>query len=296
MTKFLQSVLVLLAICGVHFQARSQTEPLVAKWVKEDIDGVRSILELLPFEKQNINVVKAKLSKDWQVEETDLGFGATYLELGKGRGYSKDYVNALIYEGRVVQYEAGVESYSSEWAQIKDRVIDRWKKGRGPLAVEEEHALVFRRALEPVLAEYRTRVSAGLGPLTDADVPKELIKSYATLTSPMNNSTISGTDQDDDIRALMQAKRADLLKNVLRGYNPGARVLAAVALLELEKVGTSLTASERDTIGVVLDLDISLHACVFDMCSDSTAREALQWFDSGLAWPRPRIAKAKKTH
>lgn len=296
MTKLLHSIFVLVAICGVHFKARSQTEPLVAKWVKEDIDGVSSILELLPFEKQNIRGVKSRLTKDWHVEETDLGFGATYLELGKGRGYSKDYLNALIYEGRVVQYEAGVESHPHEWPRIKDRVIERWKKGQGPSAIEEEHGLVFRKAFDPVLAEYHARVAAGLGPLTIADVPTELLKSYATLTSPMNNSTISGTDQDDDIRALTQAKRADLLKNVLRGYNPGGRVLAAVALLELEKAGTHLTPSERNTIGVVLDLDISLHACVFDMCSDPTAREALRWFDSGLAWPRPRIVKAKKNH
>jgi len=110
----------------------------------------------------------------------------------------------------------------------------------------------------------------------------------------MENSTLSGTQQDEDISALVNSNRIDLLENVLRAYNPGARVMTALALLQLQKSGTLLSSNMRQSIEKVLNLNIELHACVFDMCSNPTAREALRWFDSGLAFPKPKASSDKR--
>lgn len=278
----------LIFVCAAHVSTMAQAEPLVSEWVNDDIKGVLSVVQLIPFEKQNLEKVKASLQKDWGVEETDLGFGAKYLELEKGQGYTKGYIYALIYDGRVAQYEAGIESHSEAWPRISQRINDKWKESNGPEVPMEEHGLAFRRTLANVLHDYRARVAVALGPLNDAEVPKELIKSYVTLTDPMENSTISGTHQNDEIQALLTSQRIDLLENVLRAYNPGARVLAALALLELEKSGRQLSSKTRLTANKVLHLRIGLHACFYDMCSTLTARELLQWFDSGLAFPKPK--------
>jgi len=141
----------LIFLCVAHISAIARAKPLVAEWVNEDIEGVSSIVELIPFEKQNIEGVKTRLRKDWHVEETNLGFGAKYLEIEKGRGYSKGYVHALIFNRRVAQYEPGIESYSHEWSRIRQRVIDRWKESKGPEVAEEEHGLAFRQMLDIVL-------------------------------------------------------------------------------------------------------------------------------------------------
>jgi hypothetical protein len=273
-------------ICTAHAAALAQAKPLVAEWVNEDLQGVSAVVQLLPFENQNIEKIKATLRKDWHVEETDLGFGAKYLDLAKGRGYSAGYVHALIFNGRVAQYEAGIESYSPEWPNIRQRVIDKWKENNGPEVSVEEHGISFRRRLATVLQEYKTKVAASLGQVKDTKVPSELMKSYASLTDPMNNSTLSGTGRDAEIDALLNSNRVDLLENVLRSYNPGARVLAALALLELEKLGTQLSSERRRVIDEVLNLKIELHACVYDMCNNLTATEALRWFGSGLAFPK----------
>ena len=198
------------------------------------------------------------------------------------------YVHALIFNGRVAQYEAGIESYSQECPSIRQRVIDKWKENHGPEVSVEEHGISFRRTLTSVLQEYKTKVSAILGQVKDANAPSELMKSYASLTDPMNNSTLSGTRQDDEIDALLNSNRVDSLENVLRAYNPGARVLAALALLELVKSGTQLSPEVRSVIVKALNLNIQLHACVFDMCNYVTAPEALRWFGFGLAFPKPK--------
>lgn len=109
----------------------------------------------------------------------------------------------------------------------------------------------------------------------------------------MENSTLSGTHPNEAIESLVNAQRVDLLENVLRGYNPGARVLASLALLELEKSGVQLSGRTHTAIDAVMNLNIELHACVYDMCSHVTAREAMRWFDSGLAWPRIRLPQKK---
>jgi len=291
--KQTEVILASLVCACVFSSALGQSKPLVTEWVNEDIHGVSAITELIPFEKQNIEGVKARLRKDWHVEEFNLGFGAKYLELEKGWGYSKGYVHALTYNDRVARYEAGIESYSEHWPQIKARIVSEWKRSKGPGASEEEHGLVFRQTLVNVLSEYQANVALTLGSQTPASVPPELKKSYRSLTDPMKNSTLSGTRGDEDIETLVKAKRIDLLENVLRAYNPGARVLAALALLELEKSGARPSSQTHAAIERVLNLNIDLHACVYDMCSYVTAQEALRWFDSGLAWPKIRLPQKK---
>lgn len=278
----------LILVCTAQVAALAQAKPLVTEWVNEDIQGVSAVVQLLPFENQNIEKVKVGLRKDWHVEETDLGLGAKYLELEKGQGYSMGYVHALIYNGRVAQYEAGIQSYSDEWPRIRQRISDEWRNRKGPEISAEEHGIVFRQTLASVLQEYKTKVAATLGEVKSTRVPPELATKYASLTDPMNNSTLSGTRRDDEIDALLNSSRVDLLENVLRAYNPGARVLAAFALLELEKSGTELSTETLRVIDKVLNLSIKLHACVFDMCNYLTAQEALRWFDSGLAFPKPK--------
>lgn len=94
MIKKSQFILVVTAVLLVYMSTLGQKTKLVKEWVHEDVEGVSSILRLIPFEQQDIEKVKARLRKDWHVEETNLGFGAKYLELEKGRGYSKGYVHA----------------------------------------------------------------------------------------------------------------------------------------------------------------------------------------------------------
>jgi hypothetical protein len=288
-----RSLLLISLLLFVQLSARGQEKKLVKEWVNKDVEGVSSIVRLIPFEHQNVERLKVQLKKNWHVEETDLGFKAKYLEIEKGWGYSKGYVHALIYDGRVARYEAGIESYSEEWPQIRDRVRGQWEAVQGPDVTEDEHGLVFKQTLKLVLTEYEAKVASTLGKMTNPYVTPELFKSYAVLIDPMENETLSGTHRNEGIEALANTKRIDLLENVLRGYNPGARVLAALTLLEQERSGVHLSPETHAAMDFVMNLNIDLHACVYDMCSSVTATEALKWFDSGLAWPRIRTPQKK---
>ena len=68
--------------------AQAQEKPLVAEWLNNDLKAVSAVLEPIPFEELNVGGVKARLSKDWSVEEADLGFGGKHLRLAKENGYT----------------------------------------------------------------------------------------------------------------------------------------------------------------------------------------------------------------
>lgn len=282
-------IIAILLVTASFSSVFGQSAPLVKEWVTKDLNGTAAIVRLVPFENQNIKALKVRLRKSWHVEEMDLGFGARYLELQKGQGYSMGYVYALTYNGRVALYEAGIESYSDEWPRIERQIKNRWLAAGGPRFITNEHGFSFKRSIDPVLAEYRAAVASDLGTMKPVEVPVEIAKNYSSLIDLMSNATLSGTHRNDDIEALVAARRLDLLENVLRGHNPGARVLAALALLELEESENGLSSATKETITKVLNLNIKLNACVFDMCSYVTAKQALKWFDSGKAFPQPEL-------
>ena len=98
-------VVILLIACSAVVTPQN-TEPLQAAWVKEDIDGIAMLLKFLPFENQTIPLVKARLKDTWSVEEADFGFGGKRLDLGKGNGYTKMFVEAFLFNGQVACFSA----------------------------------------------------------------------------------------------------------------------------------------------------------------------------------------------
>jgi hypothetical protein len=72
--------------------------------------------------------------------------------------------------------------------------------------------------------------------------------------------------------ALVKANRLDLIENVVRGYNPGGRVYAALALVAIEKQGSPLTDDTRATIEKIRQLDIMIDTCSGCIISHRTAK------------------------
>jgi hypothetical protein len=90
-------------------------------------------------------------------------------------------------------------------------------------------------------AEARDALRRELGELLPVEVPAELREAYELLLSPFETLDIGdncyegGEPPEGRVatRKLVAARRADLLRNVLRGPNPEARLYAARGLREL---------------------------------------------------------------
>ncbi len=166
-------------------------------------------------------------------------------------------------------YEISINK-PNEWPLIGKAIIKAWTSQNGPPFNEDEDKVFFQRQFAGILNLYYKAVAEQLGAMRSVRVPSELTDAYQYLTSPFNNSRVGNGSCGLDgpilrgkisIDLLVEAKRVDLIENVLRGYNPGGRVFAAIALLKMEQNGLHLESEITGTIEKVGALDIPISVC-----------------------------------
>ena len=254
---------------AIYAQSESE-EPLKLEWVKDDVGGVAVLLKLMPIENQNIEILKKRLKDDWSVDDDQLGFGAKRVSFSKGYGYSSVYVDVLTFKNKVAYYEIGVTGTRREWNQYREQIINAWKQNRGPEFTEKDYELVYQRNYDTVFESYYRAVADKLGAMRPVSVPADLKDAYDYLTSPLHNSYVGEgicglggpvLEGKTSIDSLINANRIDLIENVLRGYNPGGRIFAAIALLRMERQGLKLQAEVTATLNKVVNLDVPAATC-----------------------------------
>lgn len=246
------------------------------EWAQNDIGGVRFLVGLMPIENQSLAGLKAKFEKEapyrytsWCEEEV-LGFGARRVKLSMGLGYTTVYVDSLVFRNRVLHYDAGARVAAKVSPAHREMVLRIWNERVKSSVVEDNNydtALIYRKDFPDTWAAYYAEIRRHLGPMKLVEVPAVLKKSYLLLIDPFENSRISTRACDDGkpaIDALEDAKRVDLIENVLRGYNPGGRIYAAISLLRMERRGRRLSRATKTAIRKVVALDAETGTCIGD--------------------------------
>ena len=129
----------------------------------------------------------------------------------------------------------------------------------------------------------RDAMSAALGRVPETPPPGTLSTAFERLTSPLERLIVwKGSEGHgyEDMEALVQAKRYDLLRQVLRGPNPEGRAYAALAL----RYAGALDASDRRTVDALRRASPNI-AVIVEM-SDEWGTEGADRFFSDLRWPR----------
>jgi hypothetical protein len=144
---------------------------------------------------------------------------------------------------------------------------------------------VQQKTFPAVFQAYQQAVAAALGELKPVTVPAELRDGYEYLLSPLENSYVGkgGCGYGGEVPAgreamdaLLQAGRMDLIENVLRGYNPGGRVYAALALLEQQRRGVWLPPEVQETIRKLSVLKITITTCEGCLVSQQWAKSVFR--------------------
>jgi hypothetical protein len=265
--KILWFWFIVLFVCYTPSAVAQDPEPLNPEWLAKDFQSVELVSLLASPSALTVQGIRDILRVVGDSgDDEDLGFDATTFDIGKGNGYTRLYVEGLVFKGNIGFYKIGIETSSEHWSRIRERVIELWKHNRGPDFDETETGIVHVETNEAVLMGYRSAVSAALGKPKQAAVPDELKKSFYYLTSPLECTAIGPTDGDMAIDALVNANRVDLIENVLRGFSPSGRVYAAQALLRLSKKNeVVLSADIVSTIEKVRSLDLpitTVHGCI----------------------------------
>lgn len=150
-----------------------------------------------------------------------------------------------------------------------------WQEGGGPEYTCSENECFYEWKSDEVQAKHRKSIALQLGPQLDLDVPDSLKKYYEYLMSPFETMYISrggcgfalvdepfrSPSGRESIDALVKYKRLDMIVNVLRGPNPGARVYAVLALKRLRRDGIVLPPGTAATMSKVESLSVPVTMC-----------------------------------
>jgi hypothetical protein len=272
------SLFMFVIIC---FSQTKPLEPLNPAWADEDIRGVRFLMGLTPIENHSISSLKTHFdafkykNASWS-DESVLGFGGKRVKLSMGLGYTTIYIDYLLFNDRIVHYKMAADVSSEDWSRHGETVIRAWRDSGGPAFLLKDSKLSYDKDFPEVWKDYYGEIAKQLGPIESLDIPKDLANDYKLLTDPFENSEISMvacSDGKPAIDALEDAKRVDLIENVLRCYNPGGRIYAAVSLLRMQRKGRKLNSVTKLAIDKVVNSGASVTTC---------------WGDTGISGLRAR--------
>lgn len=280
----------LLLLCG-QISFAQKKEPLHADWLAMDIANLERILPQL---KQNEPLTVAALAKifaspgakqivGWPLNDRPLGFGAQTFVFAKSGGYTTLRVSGWVFNDTIGNYTIDLSTSSAGWPMIKSVLIDRWNSNGGPEFTEHKYGIYQKREFAHVLADYKKAVAAELGEMQPVTVPPHLKDAYDYLISigdsteigqhcGMGGSTPRGKEAID---AIVKARRVDLIVNILKGYNPGGRGYAMLALFGMMRKGLELSPDAQRAFDVVRALDLELTTCSGCIYTSETAQQIL---------------------
>ena len=280
----------LLLLCA-HVSVAQKKEPLHADWLASDLANLERILpqlkqnEPLSVEalEQIFKSVGAGQSFDWRGDRR-LGFGAQTFAFSKSSGYTSLRVTGWVFNNTIANYTIALSTSSESWPMIKSVLMDRWNRNGGPEFTEGKYGIHHDREFADVIADYKKAVADQLGEIQPVNVPAHLKDDYEFLISiggrvalgdggcGYAGSTPRGKEAID---AIVKANRVDLIINILKGYNPGGRAYAMLALFGMMRKGLELPPDVQRAFDVVRGLDLELTTCSGCIYTTETAQQIL---------------------
>ena len=269
-----------------------EDKPLNAKYVEDDLRGIKFLIGLCPIETHSIASLKklfeARTEDTSWFDEAILGFGAKRVTLKMGLGYTTIYIDFLVFQDQIVHYKIGADVDARDSKTHTDGIVRVWKDNGGPPLIQKGGELSYEKNFPELWKAYYREVSKQLGPMKPVEISDKLKPAYALLTNPFENSRISVVACDDGkpaIDDLEDANRIDLIENVLRGYNPGGRIYAAISLLRMQLKGRKLSVATKTAVKRVVNLNAEAGTCRGDMGqSGLSANDLVPEFVRSTEW------------
>jgi len=284
----------LLLLMG-HGAVAQKDKSVRADWLAKDVANIERILPQL---KQNEPLTVPALEQifdsprdnqifDWRGGDRRLGFGGQVFVFSAPGGYAYFSIRGWVFNGMIGNYTIALHTNADTSPIVKSVLVETWKRAGGPEFTEGEYGFHYDREFASVIADYKKAVAEQLGEMQPVNVPADLKDDYELLISLGTNSIVGQGScgygavtppGKEAIDAIVNANRLDLLANVLKGYNPGGRTYAAVALTAMQRNRVKLSSDILHTLDVVSNLDLRLETCNGCLLGFKTARTIIdEW-------------------
>ena len=261
----------------------AQESDIVEEWIQKDLKATQLIPDLVKQQPIDPKVIGKMIGARYHELPEDLGFDATRIDIRQGFGYTGIRVSLFLFKDKIINYQVLLGG-SLSWKKVREKIIDAWKQKVGVPFKENETGIYFEITNPLILSEYKAFVADELGELNNTEIPRSIKADYEYLMSPNRNSVV-GKDPcgvagmipqgKESIDILVNSRKIELIENVLRGYNPGGRVYAMVALLEMKNRDIKLSPDTENTIRKIVETNIKLQVCEGGSISMKTASQVL---------------------
>lgn len=256
-------------------------------WVRADLDGIRRFRDVVRAAELDVEALVKAFGQPDTHDDRDAGFGVRLVKLHVYGGYATIWIDVLA-EQPTQDHGSRVVSLRAEQrgsTPVPSAVLARYGAAWGGDAKLVADAYVYTRRDDARFVSLREATARALGGVLTIDVPKDLSAAFDRLTSPFETLPIGRFHGDGgdlppgrrEIEALAESGRLDLVRAVLRGLHPEARVYAAWSLRKAR--GSRLEAADAATIEKILSLPITVHVtegCEQEWVAPRAALEVLE--------------------
>lgn len=262
---------VILALCASAPTARQDPPVVEREWLARDLERVAQLKRFLGRDVRSVEALREDLGGCDVREDRETGFGSRRLCLAVYGGHTTIWIRVLAaapteeQESLVASLELEQRGYRESWAGVAAELKRAWGSGVSDL----ELGLRVEWSDPTRTRELLRRTATALGGVLAVEPPRELAAAFATLVDPLSPLIVGRSYGDDggappglaEMAALIASQRFDLVRAVLRGPNPEARVYAAHALIQRGPLDPADAAAIATLAKLPLDLECS-HGCL----------------------------------
>jgi len=244
--------------------------PLSREELLAELEDIEKLIDLMPFEKQNPEVLKQRLLADdyRMVENKHSLFGLDQIKFEKSGKHKTIYLSFAFFNSeQLAEYLVHIYPHKNDDLGLKTRAV--WLRRVGESTTKNNNEIQVYVKFADVFDEYYQTVANGHGELLSVNVPEYLMTAYEYLVSDLQDSSVGSfcykipwlAQAKCAVDQLVAADRVDLLENVLNGFNPGARIAAAI---ELTRLGSASRPDIQKTIRNLVRLNTPIKVDIED--------------------------------
>lgn len=248
-------------------------------WIQKDKSNFKNLTKFISKKDFTIKNVKSEIKSLYISEENQIWKNSSRIKAYQYGGFISHSINIASYKDTIFSMEINI---SGEDATVLKRIAKKNKK----IALElkknwkysseidwnkkliENYKYVF--VDKKIKSQFEKNIADDLGEIHDFEVNEELRESYEILIDPLSHyefgySCYYETSKPDGRKAIekiLEAKRFDLLKDIIRGYNPEGRAYGIEALFKINSENKSIISKEdKECIERILKSNIYINEC-----------------------------------
>jgi len=255
------------------FQSIGQSEKIKRNWIKKDKANFHNLIDFLSKDELDLDEFKSKIQNLDIREEDSLWFNCKRIEATQYGGYISNWINLETINNKIFSLQIEVTREDAKILKMiaeEDEIVKKALTSNWTFSEKRKLKYEFNYENEELKKEFELLVEKKLGKIQEIEVKGELKEAYEILLNPIFNYDyghhcyFGGTQPEGRIaiEKLVEAKRFDLIKNIIRGYNPEGRAYGIEVLLKAHsRRNRIINAEDENVIKWLLKTEFNVNSC-----------------------------------